>query len=63
MPASPPVSKTFWLTPIVGGIAGLTPDISTHLAATIKTRIQVQGSEGASGAKHVLRYSNTLSAA
>lgn len=64
MPASPTSeSRTFWLTPIVGGLAGVTADVLTHPAATVKTRIQVQGSGGAMGAKEVLRYSNPLSAA
>jgi len=64
MPApSTQESSTFWLTPIVGGIAGVTADVLTHPAATVKTRIQVQGVGGASRAKDVLRYSNPLTAA
>jgi len=64
MPASstPEGSKAFWLTPIVGAVAGVTADIITHPAATVKTRIQVQGAGGVEGAGHVLRYSNPLKA-
>ena len=35
----------YWLTPVVGGIAGLTADVLTHPISTVKTRMQVQGAD------------------
>jgi len=56
-------AKTFWLTPVLGAISGVTADVVTHPAATVKTRIQVQGASGSSGGAQVLRYSNPIKAA
>ena len=36
-----------YLTPVIGGIAGLTADVITHPISTVKTRMQVQGASKA----------------
>eukprot|EP01083_Nonionella_stella_P174590 605677_1 len=37
----------YYLTPIIGGVAGLTADVCTHPISTVKTRMQVQGAQKA----------------
>jgi len=37
--------EKYWLTPVVGGVAGLTADVLTHPISTVKTRMQVQGAD------------------